>query len=85
MDPKHYVDIDSVRVLTTEEKWLEKGNKEAIYIRALRPSLNSDEGRYDLPAITTQSDKEFACDGEGGGGGEELKKKKTPLQNTMEW
>ena len=51
MDPKHHVDIDSVRVLTTNKKWLMRGIKEAIYIRALRPSLNRDDGRYDLPAI----------------------------------
>ena len=36
------------KVLCTEEKWFRRGVKEAIYIRKLKPTLNADEGRYQL-------------------------------------
>ena len=36
---------------TTEPRWFERGVKEAIYIRALNPSLNKDGGRYDLKPV----------------------------------
>ena len=35
-------------ILTTEPRWVERGVKEAIYIRALNASLNRDGGRYKL-------------------------------------
>ena len=35
----------------TESRWFERGVKEAIYIKALNPSLNRDGGRYNLPAV----------------------------------
>ena len=38
-------------LLTIEERCFQRRIKEAIYIRALRPSLNRDDGRYDLPTI----------------------------------
>ena len=34
-----------------EPKWFERRVKEAIYIRALYPSLNRDGGRYNLPSV----------------------------------
>ena len=40
-----------LEVLTTEPRWFERGVKEAIYIRALNPSLNRDGGRYNLPPV----------------------------------
>ncbi|KAH3792276.1 hypothetical protein DPMN_145767 [Dreissena polymorpha] len=36
------------RILDREPSWIERGVKEAIYIRALRPVLNKDRGRYKL-------------------------------------
>ena len=49
--PGHSVDIDKVKVLDREPKYLERGIRESIYIRALKPSLNRDGGRYRLPAV----------------------------------
>ena len=40
--PQHSVELDNTEVLTTEPRWFERGVKEAIYIRALNPSLNRD-------------------------------------------
>ena len=49
--PGHEVDLTKVQVLDREERYFERGVKEAIYIRANRPSLNRDGGRYKLPNI----------------------------------
>ena len=49
--PQHSVELDNTEVLTTEPRWCERGVKEAIYIRALNPSLNRDGGRYNLPPV----------------------------------
>ena len=47
--PGHSVNINEVKILDTETRYFERGVKEAIYIRALKPSLNRDGGRYKLP------------------------------------
>ncbi|KAI8487850.1 hypothetical protein Bbelb_342980 [Branchiostoma belcheri] len=44
----HTVDLEAVRILDTEQDYFKRGIKEAIYIRALQPSLNRDGGRYRL-------------------------------------
>ena len=49
--PDHSVELDHTDILTTESRWFERGVKEAIYIRALNPSLNRDGGRYNLPPV----------------------------------
>ena len=49
--PQHSVELENTEVLTTEPRWFERGVKEAIYIRALNPSLNRDGGRYNLPPV----------------------------------
>ncbi|KAI8506131.1 hypothetical protein Bbelb_164840 [Branchiostoma belcheri] len=41
-------DLEGVRILDTEQDYFKRGIKEAIYIRALQPSLNRDGGRYRL-------------------------------------
>ncbi|XP_066279172.1 uncharacterized protein [Branchiostoma lanceolatum] len=46
--PGHSVSLDKVKILDTESDFVARGIKEAIYIRALRPSLNRDGGRYRL-------------------------------------
>ena len=49
--PEHSVELENTEILTTESRWFERGVKEAIYIRALNPSLNRDSGRYKLPQV----------------------------------
>ena len=48
---QHSVELENTEVLTTEPGWFERGVKEAIYIRALNPSLNRDGERYNLPLV----------------------------------
>ena len=48
---KWTVHIEEAKILTVEPKWFGRGVKEAIYIRALHPSLNRDGGRYYLPPV----------------------------------
>ena len=45
-------------ILEVEHKWFERGVKEAIHTRALKPSLNRDGGRYNLPPIWNNIIKE---------------------------
>ena len=49
--PDHTITLDNTKILAVEHKWFERGVKEAIHIRALKPSLNRDGGRYNLPLI----------------------------------
>jgi len=39
------------RILDTENRWFERGVKEAIYIKANQPSLNKDGGRFKLSGV----------------------------------
>ena len=48
--PNHTITLENTKILqAVEHKWFERGVKEAIDIRALKPSLNRDGGRYNLP------------------------------------
>ena len=49
--PEHSVELESTEILTAESRWFERGVKEAIYVRALNPSLNRDGGRYNLHPV----------------------------------
>ena len=49
--PDHNVKMDNTRILTTKSRWFERGVKEAIFIKAMNPSLNRDGGRYSLPPV----------------------------------
>ena len=40
-----------LEILMTESRWFARGIKESIYIRALKPSINRDRGRYNLPQV----------------------------------
>ncbi|KAI8513697.1 hypothetical protein Bbelb_080210 [Branchiostoma belcheri] len=46
--PRHFVSLDTVRILDTEQDYFLKGVNEAIYIRAHHPTLNRDVGRHRL-------------------------------------
>ena len=44
--PYHGVQLDKTEILAVEPKWFVRGVKEAIYIRANKPSLNRDGQRW---------------------------------------
>ena len=71
--PQHSVQLENTEVFTTEPRWFERGVKEAIYIRALNPSLNRDGGRFNLPPVWDIIKKKVKADRpkrrEGGWGG----------------
>ena len=48
-DANHHFRVDDLQILTRESDWHKRGIRESIYIRALSPSLNRNEGRHDLP------------------------------------
>ena len=43
-NPDHAITLENTKILAVEHKWFERGVKEAIHIRALKPSLNRDGG-----------------------------------------
>ena len=47
-NPEHQVDIDGVKILAVEQRWFERGVREALHIRMEQPSLNKDGGCYNL-------------------------------------
>ena len=49
--PDYTITLENMKILAVEHKWFERGVKEAIHIRALKPSLNRDGRRYNLPPI----------------------------------
>ena len=44
----HHFRKDDVTVLCSENDWVKRGIKEALYIKALKPSINIDPGRHAL-------------------------------------
>ena len=52
--PDHHVELEEVKILDREQRYFERGVKEAIYIRVNQPSLNKDRGRYKLPRVYDQ-------------------------------
>ena len=49
-DEGHHFRRDDFSVLSSgDQNWHDRGVKEAIYIRALKPSINRDQGRHSLP------------------------------------
>ena len=52
-NPGHTIEMENTKILTVEPRWFERGVKEAIYIRATKPSLNKDGGRFNLSPIWT--------------------------------
>jgi hypothetical protein len=65
--PDHHIDMDKAKILEVEPKWFERGVREAIHIRMLRPTLNRDAGRYYLPHVWDNTLK--AVNRRGGGPG----------------
>ena len=50
-DPTHDIKFEETQILDRDPSSLTRGVREAIYIRAHKPTLNRDGGRYNLPAI----------------------------------
>ena len=48
-----FIDIEKAMIVPVEPQWFERGVKEAVYIRARKPSLNRDGGRFNLPVVWT--------------------------------
>ena len=47
-DHSHHFRKEDVTVLTSKHDWVKRGIKEALYIIALKPSINIDPGRHNL-------------------------------------
>ena len=48
---KHTLDHENIKIIDRENRWFERGVREAIHIRASSPNLNRDQGRHQLPPI----------------------------------
>ena len=44
----HHFRKEDVSILASEQDWVKRGIKDAIFIRALNPSINIDPGRHSL-------------------------------------
>ena len=64
--PDHSISLHSVKILSVESKWFERGVMKAIKIRINNPMHNKDAGRYNLLAVWNNTLKVL---GKGGGGG----------------
>ena len=47
----HHIDEDNIKVLDSDSRWLQRGIREAIFIKSLSPDLNRDQGRHRLPPV----------------------------------
>ena len=88
-NPNHNITLENTKILSVEHKWFERGVKEAIYIRAMNPSLNRDGGRYNLPLVWNNIIKERVTDGagttNGGGGGRLRNSVSVPVVSNTIW
>ena len=50
-NPSHNIKLANTQILDRDPNWFARGVWEAIYMRAHKPTLNRDGGRYKLPAI----------------------------------
>ena len=48
---RHNKDDLQFKLITTDDDWFQRGVKEAIAIRQLKPTLNQDDGRFHLSAM----------------------------------
>ena len=48
---RHSFEVDDIKIIDNEDKWFQRGVKEAIHIHSLNPSLNRDRGRHILPPV----------------------------------
>ena len=50
----HQLDFAKTKILDRDNRWFQRGIREAIYIRAQQPTLNRNAGRYTLPVVWDQ-------------------------------
>ena len=62
----HNIQLENTKILAVESNWFERGVKEAIHIRALKPSLNRDGGRYHLSSIWNNTIKKRVTESRAG-------------------
>ena len=87
-NPNHNITLENTKILSVEHKWFERGVKEAIYIRAMNPSLNRDGGCYNMPPVWNNIIKERVTDGTGttNGGGAGLRNSvSVPIVSNTIW
>ena len=48
-DANHHFRASDIKILARESDWHNRGTRESIYICAISPSLNRNEGRHELP------------------------------------
>ena len=49
--PGHQLDFEKTRILDRDARWFQRGIREAIYIRAQKPTLNRNAGSYTIPVV----------------------------------
>ena len=54
----HTIMLENMKIQFVGHKWFKRGVKEAIHIQALKPLLNRDRGRYNLPPVWSNIIKE---------------------------
>ena len=47
-ETQHHFRKEDITILSSEHDWVKRGIKEAIFIKALSPSINIDPGRHQL-------------------------------------
>jgi hypothetical protein len=45
----HYYTNRNITILDKDTNWLPRGIRESLQIRALKPTINADQGRHKLP------------------------------------
>ncbi len=68
MQHENHEDTDiEYKIIGTESNWYKRGIREAIEIRRRKPSLNQDEGRYNLSQIWNKSIETKVTSNQGSG------------------
>ena len=49
----HHFRKEDVTIVSSENDWVKRGIKEALFIKNLQPSINIDPGRHALSSLLT--------------------------------
>ena len=47
----HHLNYEKTCILDSDQNWFQRGIRETIYIRAQKPNLNRNTGRYTIPVV----------------------------------